>query len=197
MPPIVGTTNAHRKAGPTSRAARGSSGGIGRRSTPTAEAVSDQLRRGEDPSLTRRRRTAALALAATGSLGVVSLYQVGILKHIPEPPGPFNADKVDASGEAYSLFNVPDGLLGMLNSTATAVLATMGTVDRARTAPWIPLLLAAKVGADTVSALFLTAEQATRHREYCAWCLVATVASMASLPLVIPEARAALRHLRN
>lgn len=109
-----------RPAGPSAKAARGSGGGIGRASTATAEAVSDQLRRGTDGYLDDRRRVAALALGSTGALGVVSLYQTGLLKHVPEPPLRFfDADKVDASGEAYRIFSMPDAILGMLSSVAT------------------------------------------------------------------------------
>jgi hypothetical protein len=43
-----------------------------------------------------------LSLAALGSMGFIFLYQLGLIKHLPEPPLPgFNADKVDASSEAY------------------------------------------------------------------------------------------------
>ena len=57
--------------------------GLGRRSTPEAEAVSDALRRGADTFLTRRRRTAALCLASIGSLGVVAAYQDGLIRRLP------------------------------------------------------------------------------------------------------------------
>jgi uncharacterized membrane protein len=177
--------------------AQRSNGGIGRRSTPKAEQLSEQLRRGDDPRLTSRRRVGGLALLGAGSLGVVSAYQMGLLRHLPEPPGPFNADKVDASGEAYVVGTVPDGPIGVLSYAATAVLATMGTVDRPDARPWLPLALAAKVAADALFGLFLTAEQASKHREYCSWCLVATLTSLVSVPLVVPEARQAWRRIRS
>ncbi|MCA1572496.1 MAG: hypothetical protein LC798_19790, partial [Chloroflexi bacterium] len=65
-------------AGPSARAARGS-GGIGRSSSEAAERVSDELRHGAGEQLTRRRRQTALVLGATATMGVLSLYQTGIL----------------------------------------------------------------------------------------------------------------------
>jgi uncharacterized membrane protein len=187
-----------RPAGPTARQARGSSGGIGRPTSPRAEAVSDQLRRHDSDFLRGRRRAAALALGATGALGVVSAYQIGVLKHIPEPPVRlFEADKVDASGEAYVLFSMPDGILGMLSAVTTAALATMGTHDRVRRQPWLPLALAAKAGLDGVYAVLLTVEQGTKHKRFCSWCLTAAAASIATIPAVLPEARAAWRTVRS
>lgn len=191
-------TDDRRPAGPPSAAARGSKGGIGRSTSATAEAVSDQLRRGTDGYLGHRRRVAALALGATGALGVVSLYQTGLLKHVPEPPlGLFDADRVDASGEAYRIFSMPDGILGMLSSVGTAALATMGTKDRVTQRPWLPLLLAAKAGLDAAWGIVLTLEQGSKHRRFCSWCLTAAAASLATFPAAVPEARAAWATLRK
>ncbi|HEY7791724.1 MAG TPA: hypothetical protein VIC33_14505 [Vicinamibacterales bacterium] len=36
--------------------------------------------------MARRRGIVALALAAAGSMGVIALYQSGVIRHLPEPP---------------------------------------------------------------------------------------------------------------
>ncbi len=134
-----------------------------------------------------------MALAAMGSLSVVTAYQMGLLRHLPEPPlGFFDADHVDASGEAYHYLKTPDGALGLASYATTLVLAGMGSARRAEERPWVPLALAAKVGLDAVSGLYLTVEQASKHRKFCSWCLVASVLSLAMVPQVVPEARAAM-----
>lgn len=53
------------------------------------------------------------------------------------------------------------------------------------------------VSIDVLLSAKLTLDQATKHRAFCAWCLTAAGATFAALPLVIPEARAALRRLRQ
>ena len=131
-----------------------------------------------------------------GSLGVVTAYQMGLLRHVPEPPLPrLDADTVDASGEAYRVLLVPDGSLGLLSYAGTLVLAGMGSRRRAEHQPWVPLALAAKVALDAAAALFLTAEQLSKHRKLCSWCGLAAGASLAMVPQVIPEARVAWRTL--
>ncbi len=104
---------------------------------------------------------------------------------------------MDASPEAYRYLSTPDGVLGLASYAATAVLASMGGPDRARTTPWLPLLAAAKTGADAAQAAKLTRDQWTEHRAFCSWCLLAAAATFATVPLVLPEARDALRRLRE
>ena len=141
---------------------------------------------------------AALSLAALGSMGVITLYQMGLIHHLPEPPLPgLDADRVDASGEAYARLDMPDAPLGLGSYAVTLGLAALGGPDRAETRPWVPLALAGKVALDALQAGKLTWDQWSRHRAFCSWCLLAAGATFAMVPLVLPEARAALGHLRR
>ena len=164
--------------------------------TLKAETLSRQLRLGEGPFLLQRRGIVALSLVAVGSMSLISLYQMGIIKHLPEPPLPMlDADKVDASAEAYSRFSTPDAILAIGSYTMTAGLAAMGGQERAKEQPWIPLALAAKVAFDTFQAIRLFRDQLTRFHAFCSWCLLAAGTTVATIPLVIPETWAALRQL--
>ena len=181
-----------RPSGPPAGTIRPTHSGLGRHSTPEAEAVSDALRRGADAFLTRRRRTAALCLASIGSLGVVAAYQNGLIRRLPEPPLPgLDAGRVDGSGEAYQYLKPPDAALGIASTAVTLILAGMGDADRSQRRRWIPIALAAKTLLDASFGLFLTAEQATKHRKFCSFCLVAALTNLASVPQAWPEARAA------
>ena len=160
------------------------------------EELSEQLRHGEGDDLRQRRGIVGLSLVAVGAMGMISLYQLGIITHLPEPPLPrLDADRVDAAPEAYSRFATPDGVLGVGSYALTMGLAAMAGQERARTAPWIPLALAAKVAFDTAQAVRLTVDQATKQQAFCSWCLLAAACTFATVPLVIPETRAAIRYL--
>lgn len=159
--------------------------------------LSRQLRTQSGGFLSERRAVLGCSLVAAGSMAVISLYQLGIIRHLPEPPLPyFNADKVDASEEAYGWLSTPDGPLGLLSYAATAVLAAVGGRDRASRHPWMALALAAKAGTDAAAAAKLTVDQWTHHRAFCSWCLLAAGATFTSLAYTLPEARAAVRTLR-
>jgi uncharacterized membrane protein len=173
-------------------------GGVGRRTSPTAERVSDDLRRVGGDFLDHRRAIAALSSAASVGFLVVQLYQFGLLRHLPEPRlAIFAADRVDAAGEAYQVGKTPDAALGLLSAAATAVLAGMGGRDRSARRPWAALALAGKTAADAAMALVLLAEQLTKHRRLCSWCTLAAVAQIATFPVALPEARAAWRRIRR
>lgn len=160
----------------------------------TAVQLSRELRTANTPSLRRRRGIVGLSLIASGSMALIAAYQMGLIRHLPEPPLPmFDADKVDASAEAYERFSVPDAILGLGSYAATMALASMGGKDRAREMPLIPLALAAKVAFDVANAAKLSVDQWKRHRAFCFWCLLAAGATFAMAPLAVQEAVASAR----
>ncbi|AFZ69569.1 vitamin K epoxide reductase family protein [Deinococcus peraridilitoris] len=165
-----------------------------------AQTLSAQWRAEEGDFLAERRRIVGLSLLAAAAMGAVTLYQTGLVKHLPEPPLPYlNAEKVDASPEAYNRVGsaTPDAALGLVSYAATVMLATMAGMDRARQYPLIPLVLAGKVTVDAVNAGYLTWEQIAKHKALCSYCLVAAAASLAVVPAAWPEARAALKYWRT
>jgi uncharacterized membrane protein len=134
----------------------------------------------------------ALSLIALSAMGVISLYQLGLIKHLPQPPLPkLNADEVDASAEAYSLLDTPDAVLGLGSYAATLGLAAMGGKSRRKTQRWIPLALAAKAGFDAFQGARVV-DQRLKQKAFCVWCLIAAAASVVMPWFALPEARAAL-----
>jgi hypothetical protein len=161
-----------------------------------ARRLSRALRLGDGEHLRRRRRVAGLSLAAIGSMGVIAAYQIGLLKRLPDVPLPyFDAERVDAAPQAYRYLKTPDAVLGLGSYAVTLALAAYGGPDRARTAPLVPVALAAKAAVDAANAAKLSVDQWTQHRAFCVWCLAAAGATFAALPLTLPEAGAAARRL--
>lgn len=159
-----------------------------------AKQLSRELREGDSKFLRNRRGVVALSTVACASMGVIALYQMGVIRHLPEPPLPhLDADKVDASAEAFEKLHTPDAVLGLGSYAATMSLAAMGGAERHKEMPWIPIALAAKVAFDVANAAKLSVDQWTKHKAFCFWCLIAAGATFAMAPLVVEETRAAFR----
>ncbi|HEU4329015.1 MAG TPA: vitamin K epoxide reductase family protein [Roseiflexaceae bacterium] len=148
------------------------------------------------PDLTRRRWIVGLSMVGAAMAQAVTLYQTGIIKHLPDPPIPYvDSSKVDAAPYAYSRFNAPDGPLMLITYGVTGLLAAAGGKDRATQQPWLPLAMALKVGYDAVQVLRLAREEWSDTQAFCAYCQLATLASLISAGLAAPEALRALRVL--
>jgi hypothetical protein len=148
--------------------------------------------------IAHRRMAVVLTVLGMTSLAVISLYQVGILKHLPEPPLPgLDAERVNGSPEAYKILNTPDAVLGLGSYAATLGLEALGGADRARRNPWVPLALAAKCVADTFQAARLTRKSWINFQAFSFYSLVTVAATFLTLPVVLPEALSAWRKIRS
>jgi hypothetical protein len=155
-----------------------------------------ELRSATDDFLGHRRTGAVLAIVSMASLGIVALYQLGVLQRLPEPPLPgLDAEKVNGSAQAYALLQTPDAVLGLGSYAVTLGLVAMGGADRVQTQPLLPLALAAKAGLDTFQAATLTGKSWVSFRAFSLYSLITVAATFLTLPTVLPEALAAWRHL--
>lgn len=163
-----------------------------------AERPSCELRHGSGEFLEQRRAILGLTLFSMGAMGLIALYQTGVIDHVPEPDLPhFDADRVNGSAEAYRILNTPDAVLGLASYAVTAGLTAMGGKDRAQKRPWLPLALAGKSTADLANAARLTRQEIVEQRTLCLWCLLSTAATVGAWLLSLPEAQEALRTLRR
>ena len=163
---------------------------------PKADAIGNYLRHGRDAELTRRRAVVALSLASAGVMGVIGLYQVGVLRNVPDPPGKwFNGNKVNGSAQAYQVAQTPDALLGLVSYGVTAALAAAGGRDRAQRHPWLSIALAAKASVDAAAAAKLSIDQPVKYKSFCALCIGAAAATFVALAATLPDAFDAARTL--
>ena len=164
----------------------------------TPSELSRDLREAKGAEMNRRRWIFGLSIAGVGLAQIVSLYQVGIVKHLPDPPlDVFDSDKVDASDYAYKRLMTPDGVFMIFTYASTAWLAAAGGKDRAKQMPLIPVLMGLKAIVDVGANLELAREEWGDNKKLCAYCQAASVVSLAILALAVPEARSALKNLRG
>lgn len=160
--------------------------------------LSHELRKGETADLSRRRWIIGLSMVGATMAQLVSIYQTGIISHLPDPPLPgFDSSRVDASNYAYKRYNSPDGPAMLVNYGLTSWLAAAGGKDRAKQSPTLPLMMGAKILLDTGLAIKLAQEEWAENKAFCAYCQVATLCSLASVALAVPEVRSAYRAWRS
>lgn len=158
--------------------------------------LSRELRTAQTPEMTRRRWIVGLSIVGTVAGQLVALYQVGVIKHLPDPPIPiFDSSRVDASDYAYKRYNTPDGLLMIITYGVTAALAGAGGKDRARTNPTLPIAMGAKLLYDALLTIKLGSEEWQDNKALCAYCQAATIATLVSVGLAVPEVIEAVRNL--
>jgi uncharacterized membrane protein len=160
--------------------------------------LSYELRKGRTDDLQRRRWLVGLSFVGVGAGMIVSLYQMGIVRRLPDLPlRSFNATKVDKSNYAYKRLQTPDALLMIASYAVTAILAGAGGKDRARDNPALPIAMAAKALYDLGIALKLGQEEWRENHALCGYCQAATVASLVSVGIAMPEAWKAVQHVSD
>lgn len=161
--------------------------------------LSRELREETSPDLKRRRVGIGLSLAGAAIGAVVTAYQTGLIRRLPDIlPGPvWDAEKVDASDYAYRHLQQPDAPAMLVNYGLTAMAIAAGGKDRATQNPALPLAAAAKAAADLALCSALAVEEWRENRKLCSWCQVATLLSAGTLAAALPEAARTLRPARS
>jgi uncharacterized membrane protein len=159
------------------------------------DAIRRELREGDSPSLRRRRWIGVLSALGAVDFAIISLYQLGVIRHLPDPPGRiFDSDKVNASRKAYST-GVPDGTLGLGLYALTLILAGAGGSARTGRHPLLDVALGGAVAAGVAAAVQYLYDMAMRQERACPYCLVGAAANFAMLALAVPGALAEGRSL--
>jgi uncharacterized membrane protein len=161
-----------------------------------AERIRTALREGDGPSLYRRRRIAALATVGLVDFGLISLYQIGVLRRLPDLPGDlFDSNQVNAAEAAYRL-GLPDGTTGAGLYAALLMAASAGgSRETGRRPLFSKVLLGLALSGAAAAAVYLW-EMIFRQRKACPYCLVGAAVNFTILPLAWREAIEARREGR-
>ena len=143
----------------------------------------------------RRAAVAMLAGVAALDLGVIALRQLGVVRHLPDPPvRGAESDRVVMSKAAFPL-GIPDAPVGMASMLVTLALVQRRDAECAERRAWIAIATAAKTAVDAGVALRYARVQLRRERAWCAWCFAGAALTVAIAGLALPEAIHAVRAL--
>jgi len=164
---------------------------------PEPQELRRELQERETKSLRRRRAIVGLSLLGMGAMTMVSLFQTGVIKHLPDPPiDSFDSDKVNSSDTAYAL-GVPDGTLSLASLAANIPIAAFGGANRVAERPLVPLLSAGKALIEAGIAGWYFYQMAAVEKKWCGYCITGALCNFGIAALTLPEAVEALETLNE
>lgn len=148
--------------------------------------IRDELRRGHSEDLAKRRKIILLSSIGLVDFAIITLYQTGIIKKLPEiiPSRAFDSNKVNASRSAYFL-GVPDGPVSAVVYASTSVLAAAGGIEKSGRKPVFDWLLGASVAGNAAGAVYYLYDMAFKQKKACFYCLVGAAVNLASAAIVL------------
>ena len=154
------------------------------------------LQEGNGDDLRRRRAIIGLSLLGIGAMAAATLFQTGIIKHLPDPPlKNFDSDAVTSSDVAYALGGA-DAALSVASLAANIPAAAFGGENRFVTKPLIPIAFAAKALTEAVIASWFFYRLAFKEKTWCAYCIVNAASIWGIGLLSLPEAKKAFNASR-
>jgi uncharacterized membrane protein len=137
-----------------------------------------------------RRAIVGVSLVGMAAMGIVTLYQTGVIRHLPDPltrwPH-FHSDKVNGSPTAFG-YGMPDGPITLAAHAVNLALAAAGPPDRHRRSPWLPLLATLLSGAQAaVAAKYLFYQMPYVDEAWCPYCVTDALTHFATLACTLPE----------
>lgn len=150
-----------------------------------------ELQKSNESDLNLRRGVIGLSLLGIAAMTVVTLFQTGVVEHLPDPPiEGFDSDKVNSSDTAYAL-GVPDGALSLASLAVNIPLAAFGGKNRAEEMPFVPFAAAAKATVEAAVAGWYFYQMPTKEKAWCGYCIVGALANFGIAALTLTEAKRA------
>ena len=151
-----------------------------------AIAIRNELRDGDSSALSARRKVIALSALGLVDFSVISLYQTGVIKHLPDPPHPvFDSDKINASEEAYQ-FGAPDGPISAVAYASTMLLAAAGGSEKTGRKPAFDVALGATVAGNALGAIYYLFNMVFKQKKICPYCVAGAAINIASAIIIAP-----------
>jgi uncharacterized membrane protein len=156
-----------------------------------------ELQESDSSNMNVRRAIIGLSLLGMGAMTAVSLFQIGIVKHLPDPPiEGFDSDKVNSSDTAYAL-GVPDGTLSLVSLAVNIPLAAYGGENRTENQPIVPLFAAGKATVEAAVSGWYFYQMPAVEKKWCGYCIVGAAANFGIAALSLIEAKRAWKSLRK
>lgn len=142
---------------------------------------------GNSSSLSRRRAIIAISLLGIANASLMTLYQTGILKKLPDLPIKyFDANRVTSSKKAFE-FGMPDAPGANLLYSLIMTLAVYGGNRSLKRHYFIDQLMLGVVVVNASFAVQYFYNMLTKQKRVCLYCVAATLTNLSMLPFAWRE----------
>ncbi len=160
-----------------------------------AAAIRQELITSSDEHLERRRKIMVLSAIGLVDFSIISLYQSGVIRKLPELPGRiFDSNKVNAATDAYQM-GAPDGTISNWVYATNMVLATVGGTEKSGRKPIHDVLLGGTVLSNAAGALYYLANMTFKQKKICPYCIAGAAINVASAVIIMPVFRVAIKKM--
>ena len=155
--------------------------------------IKNELRKEDNAELDVKRRIALLASLGLLDFLIISLYQLGIIRKLPDVSVKgIDSNYVNASDEAYKM-GLPDGPVSAAVYILILVLVGVkGTKNSGRGPVW-DVLLGGAIAANAAGALDYLRVMIFKQKKICPYCLAGAIINFIMLKLFAGKALGALR----
>lgn len=150
------------------------------------EVIKQALRNGSSEDMEKRRKIIALSALGLVDFSIISLYQTGVIKKLPDLPYDiFDSNKVNASPDAYSM-GVPDGPISAIAYASAMALAAAGGDEHSGRKPVFDLLFSGIVFGNAAGAAYYLYNMIFKQKKICLYCVGGAIINFASAAIIAP-----------
>lgn len=155
--------------------------------------IKNELRIKENPELEIKRKLAILASLGLLDFIVISLYQLGVIRRLPDlPVKGIDSNYVNASKEAYKM-GLPDGPVSAAVYAIILVLIGVKGTKRSGREPIWDVLLGGAIAANAGGALDYLRVMIFKQKKICLYCVFGAIVNLIMLKLFAGRAWNALK----
>ncbi len=145
------------------------------------KSVIDKIRKDKGKKTKNRRKIAALAALGLLDFSLISLFQMGYIKKLPDLPGQlFDTEKVNTSKDAV-LMGLPDGVISLGAYTLTMALAVAGMRLKKKKSRYADIALGAVVAGQAAGAANYMWNMSFVQKKVCLYCVAGAAINFAAL----------------
>lgn len=142
--------------------------------------ISVDLREGNSKDNQNRRKIAFLSALGIVDFTIISLYQIGGIRKLPDVPLNFiNSEKVISSDSA-SILGMPDAPIA-LNMYIVNMLLASSAINKKKPSRWLDLLLGSIVAGNAAGAAYFMLNMTLIQKKACLYCITGALVNFMTI----------------